>query len=92
MNGDTIKILLGQTASRLLRDAGSVFLVIDRASYPMDPQRMVLFAVPCDMVTATAACEVALGRMRATKPKTTKPATIRATLAAGEPEHLCRHD
>jgi hypothetical protein len=60
-----MRILLSEAASRHLTEAGGdAFLVVGRASYPDDPSRWILHIVPCDMATASAACEVALGQRK----------------------------
>jgi len=88
-----VKVALGQAASAALAAVGPHHLaIITKAdcTAPVELRgRAILLCLPLDKATATAACEVALGRMKATKPKTTKPAANRATLplAGQQPEN-----
>ena len=70
-----LKILLSESASKHLLEAGSFFAVIGRGSYPEhDGTRLVIHVLPCDYQTAAAAVEVALGQRKAGK-RITTPAT-----------------
>lgn len=63
-----LRLILGQRASEALTASGeTAFLVVGKASWPDDPSRWVLHAVPLDMAAACAACEVALGTRKAGK-------------------------
>lgn len=72
-----IRILLSERVSAALTEAGEqCFAIIGKASHPDDPSRWVLHLAPVEWETAHDACEVLLGRKRATairKPKTTTP-------------------
>lgn len=71
---EPIRILLGPGASAALTArGGSCFLVIGKASWPDDPSRWVIHAIPCDLKAASAACRVARGISRESKPRGAKP-------------------
>ena len=68
------KILLSESASKHLLEAGSFFAVIGRGSYPEhDGTRLVIHVLPCDYQTAAAAVEVATGQRKAGKRIVTTP-------------------
>jgi hypothetical protein len=72
------KILLSESASKHLLEAGSFFAVIGRGSYPEhDGTRMVIHLLPCDYATAAAAVEVATGARKPGK-RINTPATAPA--------------
>lgn len=57
------RILLSEAASRHLAATGEkCFVVIDRASYPDDPKRWIIYLVPCSIAQADAAVRVAMGQ------------------------------
>lgn len=69
------KILLSESASKHLLEAGSFFAVIGRGSYPEhDGTRLVIHVLPCDYQTAAAAVEVAQGSRKPGKRIVTTPA------------------
>jgi hypothetical protein len=75
------KILLSESASKHLLEAGSFFAVIGRGSYPEhDGTRLVIHVLPCDYQTAAAAVEVATGARKPGK-RITAPA-----IATDEPQ------
>jgi len=68
---EAIRVVLDCETSEVLRDVGDTFAVIGRASYPDNPKRMVLHAIPCDIETANRAVSVAKGELL-TRKKPTK--------------------
>ena len=66
---EPIRIILGETASKALLEAGECFLIVGKGSYPDSPGRMVIHCVPVPKDQADAACAVALGTHRAVKRK-----------------------
>lgn len=73
---EPVRILLGERASAALTAAGeSAFVVLGRASYPDDPARWAIHAVPLDKSLADQLCEIAMGIRKPGKRILGKPAT-----------------
>lgn len=64
-----LRILLSETASKTLLDAGECFMIAGKTSYPEQPGRIVIHLVPIPKAQADAACGVAMGTHKATKIK-----------------------
>ena len=56
-----VRILLGETASKALLDAGTNFIVAARQTYPDDPSRVVLHLVATTFERGNDAVRVAMG-------------------------------
>lgn len=78
------RILLSEAASKHLLKAGECFMIAGKSSHPEQPGRIVLHLVPIDKPLADAACLVAMGQARATRPRSTPAAKVGA--ATGHPE------
>ena len=63
------RVLLSESASKHLLEAGDCWMIAGKSSHPEIPGRVVIHLLPLDMKTATAACNVALGTHRAVKIK-----------------------
>jgi hypothetical protein len=65
-----ISILLDSEQSEILTDAGTdAFAVVGRGTWPDSPGRWVVYLIPCDIKTADAACRVARGLSKESKPR-----------------------
>ena len=62
-----VRIILGETASKALMEAGDCFLIVAKGSYPESPGRMVIHCQPIPKDQADAACRVAMGTHRAVR-------------------------
>jgi hypothetical protein len=69
-----ISILLDHEQAELLTESSAnAFIVIGRGSYPHSAGRWQLWAIPCSIPQADAACRVAQGISKESKPRTSKP-------------------
>lgn len=86
---DHLRILLSESDSKHLLEAGSFFAVIGRGSYPEhDGTRLVIHVLPCDYQTAAAAVEVAQGLRKAGKrivPPPAPPEAVTLTIDGSTP-------
>jgi|GEM_PF-3796761 len=74
MNAPLTRILLSETASKALLEAGTCFVVAARQTHPGDPSRVVLHCIPCSFERANDAVRVANGEKPLHRIKsTTKP-------------------
>ncbi len=64
---DDQRILLSESASRHLLEAGECFVIAGKSSHPEHPGRLVLHLLSIPKKQADAACLVAMGQARATK-------------------------
>jgi len=68
-----VRILLSETASRHLLEAGEAFAIVSKASYPEAPGRVAIFCQAVPLASAQAACDVLTGKARAVRIPTPKP-------------------
>lgn len=64
-----VKIPLDFEQSEILLEAGNLFVVVARQTYPGNPARLELLCLPVPLEVARAAEAVALGKARAVKIK-----------------------
>lgn len=66
---EPVRIILGETATKALLDAGDCFLIVGKGSWPDAPGRMVIYCQSIPKAQADGACLVAMGKARAVKAK-----------------------
>lgn len=71
---EPVKIILGESATKALLEAGECFLIVGKGSWPDSPGRMVIHCLPIPKEQADAACHVAMGSHRAVKVREKKEA------------------
>ena len=65
----SVRILLSETASKTLLEAGECFMIAGKTSHPEQPGRIVIHLVPVPKDLADKACGVVMGTHRAAKIK-----------------------
>jgi hypothetical protein len=74
MNSKPLRLVLTAEQSAVIRESGIRFAIVHPDSYPSPHVgRWVVDLVECDVHAANAACRVAMGISKESRPRTSKP-------------------